>query len=159
MLSQLARIHDKPSVRLALVIFGATVTAIVLWPAIVFTSLTLQHGIDMPLRDLAWTGTLGLGTIVGLLGAWIRVVVSNEYLRRWHRTFNFTVIGLIVGIATGLVILTTGGKTTLNDPLFWSIVFVTFVGCLLLAATIGARQLPPNNTLERDGPQAVRPSS
>ena len=127
MLSQLARIHDRPGVRLTLVVFGAAVTAVLLWPAIIFTTLTFHHVLEVPLRDLAWTATLGLGTLVGLLAAWVRVVVSNEHLRRWHRTFSFTVVGLILGIATGLVVLTVGGKTDLNDPLFWSIAFVTFV--------------------------------
>jgi hypothetical protein len=140
-------------------VFGTVVTAILSWPAIIFTTLIFHHSLEAPLRDLAWTATLGLGTIVGLLAAWVRVVVNNEYLRRWYRTFNFTVVGLIVGIATGLIVLTTGGTINLNDPLFWSIAFVTFVGCLLLAATIGARQLPPNNTFERDARKSgARPS-
>ena len=158
MLNHLARMHDRPSVRLALVVFGVAVTAIVLWPAIFFTSLTLQHMTDVPVRDLAWTATLGLGTILGLLAAWVRVVVSNEYLQRWRRTFHFTAIGLAVGIGTGITTLIAGGKTTSDDPIFWSIVVVTLVGCFLLGATLGARQLPPNNTVERDGPQAARPS-
>ena len=151
MFAQIARMHDRPAVRLALIVIGLAVTAVLLWPAIFFTTLSLQHLFDAAGRDLGWTLMLGLGTIVGLLAAWVRVVVKNQYLQRSARAFAFTVSGLVLGIAIGVVILSGWTGTPLDDSLFWSFLAVTLLGCFLLAATIGARQLPPNSTVERDG--------
>jgi MFS family permease len=158
MFSQVARIHDKPAVRLILIVVGLAVTAVLLWPAIFFTALSFEHLRDAPIRDLAWTFTLGLGTLVALLAAWVRVAVKNEFLQRSRRAFAFTVGGLILGVGIGALILGGWTGTPLDDSLFWAFFAVTLVGCLLLVATIGARQLPPNSTPHPDAREASRPA-
>jgi MFS family permease len=153
-----ARIHDRPMIRLLLIAFGLAATGLLLWPAVFFVGLMFKDPFSAPIAQLAWTFLLGVGGIMSLLAAWVRVAVKNEVLQRSRRTFVFTLSGLAVGVALGVLILTGWVGAPLDDSLFWVFLTVTLVGCFLLAATIGARTLPPNNTVERDGPQAARPS-
>jgi hypothetical protein len=135
MFGVIARIHDKPAIRGILILIGLPITLLLVWLPIFGVAMNLAHPWD------AKTLILSVGMLYGLLAAWTRVAVKNEYLRRSAKGFAFTASGLVFGIAIGVYITFAWDQ---DKSLIWVPIAITLLGGLLLAATIGAKQLPPN---------------
>ena len=155
MFAATARIHDKPLIRVFLILFALAATGPILWGALFSVGLALGQPSNAPLN---WKFLVGLGVVAGVLAGWLRVLVKNDVLQRSRGAFLFTVTGLSIGVGIGAAGLLGWVGAPLDNSMFWAFFAVTLVGCFLLAAAIGARKLPPNSTVERDGPQAARPS-
>lgn len=162
MLSRFALQLEKPLVRRGLVLVGVVGTLylapMVLFGAYMGIAALFFPGVTERLMYFP-VGALGIGGAVGIAAAWCRVLASNRKRQTSKAFFVFTVVGLGIGVVTAVVygslgLFGDGALGGLSSPLAWSFVAVAIMGAALLGGTIGARGLPSDNTVERDGPQA-----
>lgn len=104
---------------------------------------------------IGWS-LVGTGGVLGIAGAWVRLLVSSQ---------KFQANGLlkwatVAALAAGLLVAGVTFSAVLRNPanlLAWLMAPALVVGLFLLGATLG--EVRSNSTIERDGPQAARPSS
>lgn len=95
---------------------------------------------------------LFFGGLFGMAAAWCRILILNDLYRRSGRLFYSTIAGLVIGIATAILVFRRFG-TTIPELPFWIasavVLLVVLLGVALLGATVGAR-MRPNNALLTD---------
>lgn len=140
-----------------LVVVGVLAT-IAFAPMSVFGAYMLltSLGSDAPDRwhFIGWS-VVGTGGLLGIAGAWTRLLVSGSRFQasgilKW---------GTVACLAAGVFIAGFTFTAVFRNPanaLAWLMVPALVVGVFLLGATIG--EVRSNSTIERDGPQAARPS-
>jgi len=128
---------EKRTVRVALLLFGILAT-IAFGPVSAFGAYVLLVGMTTQARDnfhlIGW-GVIGIGGVIGIAGAWARLLVSGTHLQTKPLLKWVTAASLAVGLL---------------------VTAFTFTGVFLLGATIS--EVRADSTIDRGGPQAARPS-
>ena len=139
MLREISSSIEEIRVRRVLWILGALFSLFLL-PAAVFGLLfgaegTLRHGED--LGGSLVVAALGTMSIVGIVGAWARVILSNERFRRSSILRTSVAFSIALGVVVA-VILSAG---FLFDASVAAVLMATvaLIGTYLFCATIGVK--------------------
>jgi hypothetical protein len=141
----LASAVDRRAVRIGLVIIGVIVT-VGLGPMAAFgTYAALAPLLEGQITDSSQfmaSGIAGLAGVIGLVGAWCRVLLSTARFQTSPALLALTSAALGIGIAAAIAVffVHSGGPYNLAA---WSLIALAILGAILLAATLGAR---PNAT-------------
>jgi hypothetical protein len=148
---------ESRKVRGLLLLVGVLAT-VAFGPLSVFGAYLLVMAVlsDAPDRFhfIGWS-IVGAGGVIGMAGAWVRLLVPGVHFQSRPLLKWLTVAALAAGVLVAA--LTFAG--VLRNPanlMAWLMVPALVVGVFLLGATIG--EVRSNSTIERDGPQAARPS-
>lgn len=105
-------------------------------------------------RFIGW-GVVGAGGVIGIAGAWVRLLVPSNRFQASAPLKWGTAVALAIGVLVAGLTFSGVARNPAN-VMAWLMAPALIVGVLLLGATIG--EVRSNPTIERDGPQAGRPS-
>jgi len=138
MLSSWAKAITRKEVRAALLLIGLVAT-IAYGPISVLGAYLLIASIFSSAPDrfmmLGWS-IVGTGGFIGLISAWVRIVVPSNRFRESSLLKWLTTLGLAIGVAGPATILYFSA-VYLSNPMFWLMFSVVGVGIFLIGATIG----------------------
>lgn len=149
---------EKKTVRASLLLAGVLAT-VAFGPLSAFGVYVLVAGMTAQARDnlhlIAW-GVIGIGGVIGIAGAWARLLVPGTHfqtrpLLKWATAASLAV-GLLVAAFTF-----TGVLRDPSDLMSWLMLPTLAVGVFLLGATIG--EVRSDSPIDGDVPRATRSSS
>lgn len=134
-----AVVIDRRSVRIALVVVGSIVTVALgpLAAAGAYGSLVSLFQGQMTSEFIA-DGLAGLGGIVGLVGAWCRVILPTSRFRGSPILLALTSASIAIGVLAAAIVFFVHSAGPAN-PAAWWFVAISALGVVLLLATLGAR--------------------
>jgi hypothetical protein len=144
--------------RIPLLLVGVLAT-VAFGPVSAFGVYVLIIGMLSNERDLlhvlGW-GIAGVAGVIGIAGTWVRLLVPGPQFQTHPPLKWATAAALAAGMLAAAFVF-TGVLRNHTDLMAWLTLPVFAAGVFLLGATIGEKR--SNSTIERDGPQATRPSS
>src|SRR5258708_14718520 len=135
MLRAWAAAMSNPMVRAGLVLLGVPLTLVLGFFAVLGTSAMLAES-NFP------AGVLGVGGLIGIAGAWMRLVVPGHKLRASPGLLWGTAFGLVVGMVIAAW-MTFWLLYDLRTVLPWLAACAFVIGVFLLGATVGERWNAP----------------
>jgi hypothetical protein len=140
MFSYAANIIERKAVRIGFIILGVAASIVFIPYALFTTAVGVSVIIDFDAADYSKFSSyafIGIGSLYGIVSAWVRVLLSNEALRN-YRLLRYSVI---IGLAFGVAVSTSLAWLSASSPgfiWFWLFVALASIGGFLVAATMGA---------------------
>jgi hypothetical protein len=154
-----AALLAQPWIRVAAIGFAA-IASLILLPLSCMGLLVFLYGMASTSLDsgpvtsswqagvaIAGIGALAIAGLVGIVAAWIRLMIKGVDARIGKRTYRLLCAGLAAGVIDGVALtafMATQSPDALGLRIFLAL--VTAAGTFLLAATLGIR--PQTTTVE-----------
>ena len=141
---QLVQLLEKKTIKIALILYCVVVT-LVFGPMAIFGiyvfGLYLASQVLIPaqtndLQTMAAIGLLGAGGLVGLVGAWVSILLPSVQIQasRWLR--RYLLASLSIGVVTAAYLTRNFGPN--NQFILWLSLVSGVIGLALLGAILAA---------------------